>query len=290
MKKKYITLLMFIPFLAGCTKTDELYANYAYNSSNFMENYYTEHNGVDQLRVATNQEFVLQSGYGYNSSNSLKYVRAEDNPENYPWSESVENYSNEFGRHNNLTGIDSSFAYGYLSKLYDGRVRCEGKYELSRVQLDKGGYATFFPKKLENYRLFAFSLRGATDYYKDNLPTPFGSVSHGKIPCKIDINIKFYKHILNSDEYDVVSLKLSDVEIPADAGGSTNLVTVYLAEDLPDGTRQLYYSSIAETVAMSFDFTLKSTVPGLSDDSKAESDHHFAVMLYEVLFPKSTWR
>lgn len=290
MKRRYLTLLMFIPFLAGCTKTDELYANYAYNSSNFMENYYTEHNGVDQLKVATNQEFTLQNSYGYNSSNSLKYVRAVDNPENYPWSESPENYSNEFGRHNNLTGIDSSFAYGYLSKLYDGRVRCEGKYELSRVQLDKSGYATFFPKKLENYRLFAFSLRGATDYYKDNLPTPFGPVSLGKIPCKIDINIKFYKHILNSDEYDVVSLKLSDVEIPADAGGSTNLVTVYLAEDLQDGTRRLFYSPITETVAMSFDFTLKSTVPGLSDDSKAESDHHFAVMLYEVLFPKSTWR
>lgn len=284
MKRRYLTLLMFIPFLAGCTKTDELYANYAYNSSNFMENYYTEHNGVDQLKVATNQEFTLQNSYGYNSSNSLKYVRAVDNPENYPWSEPPENYSNEFGRHNNLTGIDSSFAYGYLSKLYDGRVRCEGKYELSRVQLDRTGYATFFPKKLENYRLFAFSLRGATDFYKDNLPSPFG----GK--CKIDINIKFYKHILNSDQYDVVTLKLDDVEIPVDAGGSTNLVSVYLADDNADGTRTLLYAPITETVAMSFDFSLKTTVSGLSDDSKAESDHHFAVMLYEVLFPKSTWR
>jgi len=289
MKKKYLTLLMFIPFLAGCTKTEELYADYAYKSSNFMENYYTEHNGVDQLKVASTNSFNLHENYGYNSSNSLKYVRQEDNPEGYPWSESVENYSNEFGRHNNLTSIDSSFAYGYLSKLYDGRVRCEGKYELSRVQLDRGGYATFFPKKLNNYRLFAFSLRGATDYYKDNLPTPFGNGT-GKVPCKIDINIKFYKHILNSDQYDVVDLKLSDVEIPADAGGSTNLVTVYLAEDNDDGTRTLLYSPITETVAMSFDFTLKNDIPGLSDDSKAESDHHFAVMLYEVLFPRSTWR
>lgn len=284
MKKKYLTLLIFVPFLVGCTKTDELYADYAYNSSNFMENYYLEHNGVDQLSVASNEEYTLQNTFGYNSSNSLKYVKAEDNPENYPWAESSENYPNEFGRHNNLTSIDSSFAYGYLSKLYDGRVRCEGKYELSRVQLDKGGYATFFPKKLENYRLFAFSLRGATDFYKDNLPSPFG----GK--CKIDINIKFYKHILNSEQYNVVTLKLVDVEIPVDAGGSTNLVTVYLAEDLPDGTRQLFYSPITETVAMSFDFTLKTVKQGLSDDSKVESDHHFAVMLYEVMFPKSTWR
>ena len=284
MKRRYLTLLMFIPFLAGCTKTDELYANYAYNSSNFMENYYTEHNGVDQLKVATNQEFTLQNSYGYNSSNSLKYVRPVDNPESYPWAETPENYSQEYGRHNNLTGIDSSFAYGYLSKLYDGRVRCESKYELSRVQLDRTGYATFFPKKLENYRLFAFSLRGATDFYKDNLPSPFG----GK--CKIDINIKFYKHILNSDQYDVATLKLDNVEIPVDAGGSTNLVTVYLADDNADGTRTLLYAPITETVAMSFDFSLKTTVPGLSDDSKIESDHHFAVMLYEVLFPKSTWR
>ena len=285
MKKQTVILLSLIPFLAGCSKTAELYSNYAYNSVDFMENYYKEQDGVRDLAVKKTTAYNLSDGKGFNSSNSLKYVKAEDNPENYPWV-NLEDYSKEFGRNNNLSTIDESFAYGYLSKLYDGRVRCEGKYQLSRVQLDKKGYATFFPKKLEDYKYFAFSLRGATDYYVDDLPSPLRS------NCVIDVHINFYKHITNSDEYDVVTLNLENVQIPCDAGGDTNLVTVYLAEDVNvNGVdKRIYNILLQDTVAMSLDFELKTTVAGLSDDSTVESDYHFAVMLYEVLFPKSAWR
>ena len=286
MKKQGLILLMLIPFLAGCSKTNELYADYAYNSSDFMKNYYTEQNGVRDLEIASQKENTLIAGLGYTSTNSLNGIREEDNPEGYPWSSPLD-LNEEFGRNNNLTKIDESFAYGYLSKLYDGRVRCEGKFQLSRVQLDKYGYATYFPKKLVNYKYFAFSLRGATDYENSSTdPSPLRGTVY------IDANISFYRHIVNSTQYDVVTFKLLNIPIPCDNGGDTNLVTIYLADDMViDGVlNRNYYYDISDAVAMSFDYELKTTRDDLSDDSQVEKDHHFAVMLYEVLLPKSSWR
>ena len=287
MKKQSLILLMLIPLLASCSKTSELYANYAYNSPNFMENYYKETRGIRDLGVVSLESKTMVAGLDFTSSNSLSGIRQEDNPNDYPWSSPMD-LNQEFGRNNNLTKIDESFAYGYLSKLYDGRVRCEGKFQLSRVQLDKHGYATYFPKKLVNYKYFAFSLRGATDYENSSAsPSPLRGIVY------VDININLYKHITNSNEYNVVNFALKDVPIPCDNGGDTNLVTIYLANDYNNnGTieRAYYEPRLDDAVAMSMDFELKTTREDLSDDASIEKDHHFAVMLYEVLFPKSTWQ
>ena len=289
MKKRYLTLLMLAPLLASCSKTSELYADYAYNSPNFMKNYFVEKNEVDKLEINETTSFTLIDGIGYSSKNSLDGIRKEDNEEGYAWSNPLD-YSSEYGRNNNLTKLDNSFAYGYLSKLYDGRVRCEGKFQLSRVQLDKYGYATYFPKKLEDYKFFSFSLRGATDY--DNTSTDPSPLKGNVV---VDIHLNFYKHIVNSSAYDVVTFNLNNVIIPCDNGGDTNLVTIYLADDIMiDGQLNRIYNYggniLTDTVAMSMSYELKTTRPDLSDDSSVESDHHFAVMLYEVMLPKSTWR
>ena len=83
-----------------------------------------------------------------------------------------------------------------------------------------------------------------------------------------------------------------NVPIPCDNGGDTNLVTIYLADDmLIDGVlNRNYYYDISDAVAMSFDYELKTTRDDLSDDLQVEKNHHFAVMLYEVLLPNSSWR
>lgn len=286
MKKSKLVLLMLVPFLASCTKTSELYDNYAFNSPNFMKNYFSEQNGTRDLEAASTTEYNLLPGIDFDSSNSLVHVRSEDNVEKYPWSNPLE-LDKEWGRHNNLTTIDNSFAYGYLSKLYDGRVRCEGKYQLSRVQIDKNGYGTFFPKMLANYKYFAFSLRGATDY-ENTMKNP--SPLSGKVI--IDVQINFFRHITNSNQYNVVKFNMKDVEIPCDNGGDTNLVTLYLADDfIDDGVlKRSYRYDLTDVVAMNMSYTLKTTREDLSDDASVEKDHHFAVMLYEVMFPRSNWR
>lgn len=288
MKKRYLTFLMLIPFLASCSKTSELYVDYAYNSPDFMKNYYNETKGIRDLGIASYESHTMLPGLGYTSTDSLSGILEEDNQEGYIWNAGYyEDYDKEYGRNNNLTKIDESFAYGYLSKLYDGRVRCESKFQLSRVQLDKHGYATYFPKKLVNYKFFAFSLRGATDYENTySSPSPLAGTVY------VDITINFYKHITNSSEYNVVNFTLPNVPIPCDSGGDTNLVTVYLASDNNNNgvIERTYHYLIEDTVAMSFEYELKTTREDLTDDASVEKDHHFAVMLYEVMFPKSTWK
>ena len=293
MKNTKLIVLMLIPFLASCSKTSELYKDFAYNSSNFMENYYVETNGVRDLAVNSSTVHDLVNGETYFSNDNehaLDNIRDEDKVGNHPWSVFGTDKSNEYGRNYNLSNIDSSFAYGYLSKLYDGRVRCEGKYQLSRVQLDKDGFATYFPKKLVNYGYFGLSLRGATDYPNEgSTPSPLKT---NKEPIYIDLHVSFYKHIDNSEKYDVVTFNLPNVNIPCDNGGDTNLVMFYLTGEEKIGDYRYKKYNLDNAVAMSLTYELK-TYRGredLTDDSKVEKEHHFAVMLYEVMFPNSSWK
>lgn len=286
MKKQYLIILALFPLLASCSKTAELYKDFAYNSPDFMKNYYTETSGVRDNVIESRKDYSLVKNKDYYSANGLEHIKPEDNPDDLPWSIYGEDKSGEFGRNYNLSKIESSFAYGYLSKLYDGRVRCEGKYQLSRVQLDKHGFATYFPKKLANFKYFAISLRGATDYENTHSnPSPLkGSIL-------VDLHISFYQHIDNSTKYNVINFDLTDVDIPCDNGGDTNLVSFYLANDSTYGGETIRHKlyDLDNTVAMSMTYELKTTRPDLTDDLSIEKEHHFAVMLYEVMFPRSAW-
>lgn len=280
---------MLVPFLASCSKTSELYADYAYNSPDFMENYYRETNGIEDLEIESNpKEYSLINKVNYHSESSLKHVRDYDNPNKLPWVDSL-NYDNEYGRNYNLSKTNQSFSYGYLSKLYDGRVRCEGKYQLSRVQLDKHGYATFFPKQLVDYSYLGISLRGATDF--DN-SGPVDSPYQGEVV--IDLHVSFYIANPNSEKYKKVTFNFIDAAIPCDNSGSTYLITLYLTnENAIDGeTHRSYRYDLFDATAMSMSYELKTFKAGydVSDDADEEKDHHFAVMLYEVLMPNSSWQ
>lgn len=303
MKKQSLILLLMFPFLTSCSKTSDLYKDFLYNSPNFMENYYSETSGVREKQINSEEKVTLldmNSEYGkeyaedhkgeklgeFDSFDGLDYILPEDNPNNLPWETIMDDKSGEFGRNNNLSRISDSFAYGYLSKLYDGRVRCESKYQLSRLQIDKYGYATFFPKKLANFKYFAFALRGATDY--DNTtkdPSPLKGTIY------LDLHISFYKHIDNSEKYDLMTFDFLNLNIPCDNGGSTNLVSVYLTEEhsyMGEKWWTVLYD-LKNTVAMSLTYELKTTRLDLSDDRNEEKEHHFAVMLYEVMLPQSSW-
>lgn len=289
MKRKSLALFLLIPFLAGCSKTSELYAGHAYNSSNFMENFYTETNGVRDLQInKIKSHDDLQKNVNFFSEDSLDHIRDYDKQGSHPWEELDDlKLDNEYGRNNNLSKIDGAFAYGYLSKLYDGRVRCEGKFQLSRVQLDKHGYAAFFPKQLIDYSYFGLSMRGGTDYAntKSN-PSP---LKNGAI---IDLYVNFYKTTSSPSVYDVERFVFRDVNIPCDNNGNTNLFSFYLTNEnkYGDESYPTHKYNLVGTVAMSLEFELKSTVADLTDDAQEEKDHHFSVMLYEVMFPNSIWK
>ena len=259
MKKKLFILPLLALVLVGCRKTDEAFESGRYNSSNFDKNYYVEWNGVKELEIGK--------------------ISTISNP--FKISTGISNDGKDYGFEvKNLIKEEQKFAYGYLSKLYDGRLRCDGLTTRSRVQLNNSGYGTFFPKEYRGSESFAFALRGGTTI-------TYPSESARIRSAKIDATFKFYIRREGTSIYDRVDMVFTDLNISSDNGGDTTYVEV----PLDASSVELLYGADA----MSFEFSLRdlSQYSGynITDnylDPDQEKDH-FCIMLYEVLFPRSKW-
>lgn len=250
---KKILLLALLPLLCSCQKTNELYKKDAYCHSEFDLNYYTEWNEVEKINVIQNTEYNVE--FLTKDAISLEIVG--------------------YGEENKLSKIDKSFAYGYLSKLYDGRLSCGGLYQKSRVQINKTGYATFFPKQL--YELSSptkrkptieISLRGGTTCAK---PLNQDDV-------KVNYHVSFFVRVPNSSNYSQIKYNLINVPTVTDKGGLSTLICFDATED------------ILNSVAMSMTFELvDQRFANLSDDMSNKEKEHFSIMLYEFMIPVSKW-
>ena len=268
-------MLMTVFALTGCAKTKLLYDENAYNFADFDKNYYTEWEGIDELNIASEYASVRPDFYAcaYSSKDDPKYVRIGGVDTEYTWNGEKET---QFGYNNNLSDIEKKFSYGVTSKLFDGRVRCESLYQKSRVQLDKSGFAMYFPKQLISTKYLGFACRGGTDY-------PAGQeFSHDDL--NVNFEWSFYIH-LNTSEYNKITYKLNNVKIPVDNGGNTTFVNFipYIGNN---------FDELYGAVAMSFEWKaddVRLASRDLTDDYSEKEKHHLALMLYEVFIGDSTW-
>ena len=277
MNKKLTLLLLGAVALASCAKTEKLYTENQYNSPVFDENYYTDWEGINNIN-ATDVGGGL-SNLDYSTTAKSENVKIGGNVvEGYKWDGLKDE---QFGYNHNLSKIEKKFNYGVTSKLFDGRVRCEGLYQKSRVQVDKSGFAMYFPKALKQAKYLGFACRGGTDYPSgqefryDNL--------------KINVEWSFYIHI-NSTTYSKVTYKLNQIEIPVDNGGNTVFVNF-----TPAGYPLFQtFDELYDATAMSFKWSVNddekmATRPDLTDDYTQKEKHHLALMLYEVFIGDSIW-
>lgn len=264
MNKRISLLLMTVFALTGCVKTKLLYDENAYNFVDFDKNYYTDWDGIDQLEDKINNR-VPGPVTNLESSYDAKFKFANDNTE-YIWSGDDDE---EFGYQHNLSKKEKKFGYGITSKLFDGRVRCDGLYQKSRVQLDSSGFAMYFPKQLlKATKFLGFACRGGTN---------FPDQRFSKSNLKVDFTWSFYIHLENG-MYDVVSYNLKAVEIPVDNGGNTAFV--YFQPFFDD-----YFSEITGAVGMSLTWRCVDEAMdsfSITDDYKDKEKNHLALMLYEV--------
>lgn len=295
MRNKLAILLFLPPLLIGCSKTKELYPGNAYDTGNFETNYYLEHNNVDKLITSEPTNYEIGSEK-YSISNpsygkALDGLRFGDQlnkeGELLEWNidEPIEDNGKGYGPTKNLTTIDDKFAYGVLSRLYDGRVRCDGYYAKSRLQIDKTGYSTFFPKEMIDAKYMAIALRGDVNAegFKNSL-------------AAVNITVSLYKHNTNSEVNDKYNINFVNVPTPTNTGGITSLLVIYF--DQIFGSE--YKNFINGIVAMTVTFKMNLITPKDSDDfvkygtptddKNDPSGPHFALMLYEVMFPDSIWR
>lgn len=308
MKNKKLIILALPLFLASCAKTNELYKPTDYNDPDFDANYYTEQNNVDKVDVLgetifnapSNKVFLSNPSYnqaldGLKGDDQYIYVNGEKKLLDWMSDTPISDISTGYGPTKCLSEIDKSFANGYLSKLYDGRVRCDGYYQLSRVQLTESGYSSFFPKELVSAKYFGMSLFNKT--------TANANTAYRGCYLNMDLTISFYQHTSVNNQYNKYTVKINSIDIPINTGGSASLLLFYF-EDIFGSD---YSSKLEGVTAMSFSYKKNSILakdevsqkelisdlekygePSTNKDEKSIT--HSAMMLYEVLLPDSSWR
>lgn len=299
MRKRSLLALMLISLtLVSCKRTSELYKEFAYDTGRFDGNYYTEYNNVDKLEIASQTDIdfsiVADKTSNPDPGKFLSALSVEDQmnskDELLSWysDDTKDGYDKDFGPTKCVSRIDDSFSYGILSKLYDGRVHCDGYYAQSRVQLNKTGFGTFFPKEMKSAKWFGVSVRSSTN-------------TDGYKACKavVNFNFTFYRHITNSNAVDAYKVAVNNVTI--DLNNSIphgSLLAFYYMEMF--ASVGLDYNELTNgMIAMSMDYelvTVHGTAPGekekygeLTDDMTDETHPHFAIFLYEMFFGDSTW-
>ena len=285
-RKSFLALIATFAFvLTGCMNdVAELYEGHAYDTGDFAENYYSTWNDNLKNSVAT-----VAKTYDVTSINSFQIDKDEDfnqlwEPDGYrsgttePYSFLIDTPHEDagvgYGPSNNLISVDEAFARGFLSRLYDGRIQCDGYYAKSRVQIDGAGYGALFPKEMVNYRYFALSVRGADM-----------SVNYNFF-VNVNINLTFYVYNHDIALYVPYLFQMKNLPIKTNYNSQVTIFGFYFA-----GVMGADVNLLKRASGMSITFSLEGDYEDYTIDREDETEgkEHFALMLYEVLLPKSSW-
>jgi hypothetical protein len=287
--------------LSGCKEdAQEVYDADAYDTGDFVQNYYTGKHDIsvttpsvlsktlaeDEFYDGYQENDFNQGGYTHKGVKSMAPELMTDDQGNaltstLDWTpaslaDDSSYVGKAFGRTLCLAKIDSAFTKGLLSKLYNGQMYCDLWYAKARVQLDKDGYDTFFPKRVKSADQFLFSVRGASDLTS--------GVLSRVVTMEVTASFFFDK---GDGTYQQLNFVLPNVGMTCDAGGeSTSFVGFSLGKLLPTG----YSVSKIVGMGLSFDKLNDPLNDGkLSVTAGDGAANHFALMVYEVMLPHSTW-
>lgn len=187
------------------------------------------------------------------------------------WADNSSLIGKVYGQTKKLTRYHSAFSKGYLSKLYNGQIKCNAWSSYSLVLLDQSGYGTRFPVTMQGGSYFAFSARGASD--------TLGEMG-GRV-VSFDIYVSFYKYMADGKTIESSGFFLPEVKLQANYSSEfTSLVGFYF-DDVGYDPRG--------TIGMSMSYRLHDDPFGASADFDEESTYHIGLALLEVFFPDSSW-
>lgn len=184
-----------------------------------------------------------------------------------------------FGRYYSMGRIDDSFKEGYLSKLYNGQLYCDGYHSLAFVCLENSGFTSLYSKEMISGDYFLMSFRGGSDYV--------GGRGHNQNEPRIsafDLSVDFYYR--NGNKYDYVTVTSKQAITETDHGGEGTTMFGFRFSDIgldPKGIAGIgiHYDNFEDRFS-SCTGKIASTMP------KA-TDYQFGLLLYEVMFPGSSW-
>lgn len=334
---KKIFLVIITLALSSCVDTEELYFGNAYATDDFASNCYRKwDDGLKEASLMETAALAKGTGYysgsgndlypgGNNGADALKSSHPESflhegrelqwvyegfTDDGYYVDGDILNYGKGvyadqsplygfiYGQTKKLTLINDGFSKGYLSKLYNGQIRCDGWSSYSLVELDQTGYGTLFPAELSKASYFAFSARGGSN-------TPYGSQSYGVKDwgatkaygsgriTTFDITITFYKY----SQTGLVGypFKLEGVNLETNTSAEhTSLIAFYFDEvgyD-PSGTigMSMTYDLVSDDARWKIGEEEEAVAKTTGDFLNAKEDEYLtSLILLEVLFPDSSW-
>jgi hypothetical protein len=297
MNKKIIPILLLAGLLASCgSKTSELYPSGAF-LGDLLDDFLTGYHQITASSIASTKIFDSASslyfdGFHENDLVDKSNVVLHEGPKAmYPeiflygngtvtldatpehdWSQDLEGQSDAsyvgtaFGRTKCLVKCDSSFNNGLLSKLYNGQVYCLGLHAKALVQLKEEGLDASLPKKLVSGDYFLMSFRGGSLFGEARI-------------TKIDLTIKFYK---GSESY---VLTFNDLAEWTDNGGDGDSFFGFKFSDIGIDPAGITGFGISYDNLQDDDLTSAT----LTEEQKENPNAYWGMLVYEVMFPDSTW-
>ena len=281
---------MFIPtiLLTACGYgLKEIYPGDVYNSVDYERNFYriwddeiNYHNENNQVENKEQEIYQLDKTNNgvFTNFNDSNFIKVQSDADDYSYTSDIyqpEGDKKSYGQSFMLSKTEQSFKYGYVSKLFNGQMFCNGNYELARVQIDEGGFGTKFKKEIKEYNYFALNFKASLDYRRDGKNT---NIPSHKSSIKLLINF-FCKTDNNSYHRVPVSYEIDDVQTNSpETLGYSNYI--FFGFDLST------IEKIDRCAGISIEYEL------ISDDyiaSHSEENWKHCLLLYELFLPGSTW-
>lgn len=283
MKSKMNKIVLFLTFMLSTSSCslmlDDVYEGNAYNSPIFSENYYCRWDEQLKSNVTSTEEYELKDSidqvfetYSENTfeqNSGLSY--SDDNPLGV---DDPNLYGKAYGETRKMSRVDDSFRYGYLSKLFDGQMFCNGRYQLARVQLNEEGFGHMFDKEVKDFdkggnSYFAMNFKAAVDYTNEEKES--------------------YPHFSSIKMYVSFYTKNTDNTL-------NQIKTIYKIENIPTNYGESHSEGCYRFYGFALDGLDLSRLCGISiefelieDELHDEYGLDYSIMVYEMMIPFTTW-
>lgn len=309
--------LLWLPLtvaLASCADTNELYPGNAYAQYGVIINRYhewpetmkgleasttititNEEHGYFNGKNVLDADRKLEDCYGFEQAKSWhpEYFKNEAGKDLYwldpntysdiinhgigTYADQSSLYETVYSQNKKLSRIHSGFSKGYLSKLYNGQIRCNAWAFYAMVFLDQEGYGTFFPAELNNAKYFAFVARGG----RDSNDSRIGNM------VSFDIVVTFYRYKEDGKTLMANEVVLDNVKLQANKSAEITSLVGFTFEDVGISPKGIIGMSMKMTELDDPYRDEDNNIPSMDFTDNAKI--HTGLGLYEVLLPDSTW-
>lgn len=277
--KKYLLLLPLVALTSCGYALDYIVKGNTYNSPVFKENYYT--NKDVSLNNAKDGEIIEVNNF-ITDINDISSVDSNFADKTIS--------SEEYGQKYKMNLVDNLFNYGVQSKLFDGQMVCgaqnghpELAYQLARVQTNPDGFAIRFSKESSELDYFVLQFKATTDR-----PTPTYKLnSYDEAVYDRDIFHDSIVHLnINLYTKDNDGIKKNTFKSTIEIGNNkTNNGSFYIFYAFSFKTINI---SLSRVVGFGLDFTYEDDLVEWNKNQGVNLD--YALMLYEMFLPNTTWQ